>query len=360
MSYATYFPEQRHVLANASIRRERLLPEGAVGQLEAREGERVDLRDVIANGALPSRYMIIEAARELRLRHPEELESVLLVPVGEIAEAKQPIAGSQRGRRVLAPVTGRVVYVGDGRIILQALPEPIEVQAALNGTVIEIREDRGVVIETSGAVLQGVWGNDRVTIGALRAEPEQGLEQLTTDALDSSFRGFIFYTRRPLTARALQVMESREVLGVIAPSMEPALRERAQQSPMAVLLTLGFGHGRMSQVEFNFLESLAGKQATLDATQPARFTARRPEVIVNIAARAGQRPPAPSEDWTLERGMNVRLTRGEHAGMSGQITDLPKMPHLLDNGLRLPCAQVQLITGESTFVPLANLEVFGQ
>src|SRR4030095_3652292 len=118
----------------------------------------------------------------------------------------------------------------------------------------------------------------------LRAEPDQGLDHLTTDALEASLRGFIFYSRRPLTARALQVMESREVLGAIVPSMEPNLRERVMQSPMAVLVTLGFGSGRMSKAEYNFLESMAGKQATLDATQPARFTARRPEVIINIAS----------------------------------------------------------------------------
>lgn len=362
MSYATYFPEQRHALSQGTIRRERLLPEGAVGELEVQPGERVDLRDVVARGALPSRYLILDAAAFFRARKPEQVESLLLVQAGDYVEEGQALAGksAERGKRLFSPVSGQVVHTGEGRIILRELPMPIEVQASLNGQVVGTRDERGVIIETSGAVLQGVWGNNKVTIGTLRPEPEEGLENLAADVLGTNYRGVIFITRQPLTARALDTMERREVSGVVAPGMDALLRERAMQLQTAIMLTFGFGSSRMSQFVHSFLDGLVGKQATLDATQPDRFNLRRPELIVNLPSRSGQRPPAPPEDAVLREGSFVRLTRGQYAEMVGQVVDLPKAPYLLDNGLRLPCAQIQLTTGETVFVPLANLEVFGQ
>jgi len=56
----------------------------------------------------------------------------------------------------------------------------------------------------------------------------------------------------------------------------------------------------------------------------------------------------------------VRMIREPYMGQTGIILDLPKAPVLLDNGLRVPCAQVELVAGDKLFVPLANLEVLGR
>jgi hypothetical protein len=58
--------------------------------------------------------------------------------------------------------------------------------------------------------------------------------------------------------------------------------------------------------------------------------------------------------------MEIRLKRDPNMGTTGKIVDLPESPILLDNGLRVMAAQVQLVTGETMFVPLANLEVLGR
>lgn len=81
---------------------------------------------------------------------------------------------------------------------------------------------------------------------------------------------------------------------------------------------------------------------------------------MNPTGRTGARPPAPDIDVPLRVGMNVRLTRMPYAGQVGQIANLPKSPLLLDNGLRVMCAQVALVSGDRVFVPLANLEIFGK
>ena len=362
MSYGTYFPDQRHALNLTTIRRERLLPHDALGEVEAREGERLDLRDVVARGALPTRYRILEAAAFFDLKRPADLDKLLLVHEGDDVEVGQPIAGKAkgRGRRLLSPVAGSIAHIGEGRIIVAETPELVELEAGVSGTVIAIRERRGVVMETTGAVLQGVWGNGRISVGPLRMEPEAGLEQLVASEVDMEYRGAIVVTRRPLTVTGLKAMQAMNLSGVVAPSMSPRLVNAARAMPNAILLTEGFGEMRMATHSASFLENLHGRQATLDSVQPDRLEARRPELVVNVPTRAGDRPPEPNADAVLRAGTTVRLTRGDQAGQIGQVVHLPKTPYSLENGLRLLCVQVQLATGGTAFVPLANLEVIGQ
>lgn len=362
MSYGTYFPDQRHALAMATIRRERLLPHDALGIVEAREGERLDLRDVVARGPLPTRYRILEAAAFFGLKRPSDLEKLLLVQEGDDVEAGQPLAGKSkgRGRRLLSPVTGSVAYIGEGRLIVAETPHMLELEAGISGTVIAIRDRRGVMLEATGAVVQGVWGNGRISVGSLRTEPEGGLDRLASTDTYMDYRGAILVTRRPLTEAGLEIFQSFSLSGLVAPSMSPRLIEPVRALPNAVLLTEGFGEMRMSVNSANFFESLNGRQATLDSILPDRMEARRPELVVNMPARASDRPTVPNPDATLRVGTTVRLTRGDFAGQIGQVVHLPKTPYSLENGLRLLCAQVQLATGGTAFVPLANLEVIGQ
>lgn len=367
MISATSFPEQRHLLPLSVIRRERLLPEGTIGEVEAREGDRADLRDIVAHGRRPARFVIIEAAHFFGLKNvdkkPDALRRLLMVEKGTVVEAGQVIAGKSagRGKRLFSPVNGTVaaIDIEDGRIILQEASEPVELQAGLMGQVIAVREERGVVIETTGAVLQGVWGNNKLMIGTLREAPESGIDALRSDGIDMTYRGAIVITRRPITAQTLRVAAERSMAGVVAPSMPVNLIPAALEVSQAVLLTEGFGALRMSSTITSFLQSLLDKQATLDAYQAETGYARRPELVVNLTARGGLRVQTPMLDIPLQTGMNVRLTRGPYAGSVGQVVHLPKTPYLLENGLRVPCAQVQISTSESAFVPVANLEIFG-
>ncbi|MCC6614632.1 MAG: hypothetical protein IT320_14220 [Anaerolineae bacterium] len=361
MNYETYFPEQRHLLPLTIFRRDRLLPVDATGGIEVARGDRVDLHTVVARGAVQAPFTIVEAARQLRLRRPEQLDDLLHVHVGDPVQQGELLAGKngRRKRGVRSPITGTVVHIGDGRVILQEVGENMVVEAGVNGHVVDIRRGRGALVEGIGAVLQGVWGNNSRATGTLRLEPSDGFGRISREALDSPYHNAIVVTRRPLSQSTLQVVHEQELLGVIAPSIEPELMNDALSSSAAILLTEGFGSQRMSTFSYSFLSNLEGRQATLDGIQPGVLEARRPEVIVNVPLQSGERPPAPRNDLTLHTDMQVRVTRGNFAGNIGQIIGLLNNPIVLDNGLRVHVAQVYLVTGETLYVPLENLEVFG-
>lgn len=358
MTSEIYFPEQRHMLPLTLVRRERLLPEDTEAQVDAAVGSRVGMRDVIARGFAPAPYALIDAMRFFKLKKPEDLKPLLEVSVGDIVSATQTLAA--RGRRRLAsPMVGRVAAVDSGRIVLQAAAETVELDAGLNGQIVEVRKGRGVVIETFGAVLQGVWGNNRRAVGTLRMDPSNGIENVDPDAIDIQFRGSIIVTRRSITSSLLKALVELNLAGLIAPSMETSMIKEAISARGGILLTDGFGAQRMNTPTYQFFDEMDGRQATVDAVLPGPLELRRPEVIVNVPLHPQERPSAPLTNVSLQQGMQVRVIHGG-AVTFGEAIGLPKAPVLLDNGLRVQCAQVELVTGERLMVPLANIEVPGR
>jgi hypothetical protein len=356
-----FYPDQRHLLEATTIRRDRHLPEFSAGSVTVARGVTVNIREIVARGSIPSAYHIIEARQVIRLKKHEDIADFLLVELNQIVDAGTPLAGRPKQRKpLLAPVRGKVVQVSGSRIIMQETSEEIQLEAGVEGKVVAVQTGRGVTIETYGTLVQGVWGNGKLVIGQLRVEPEEGLDNIFGDSLSMGFRGTIVVTRRPLKETGLITMAEQGIIGVIAPSVDAALIAQAQAHDGAIMLTEGFGDISMSASAFNFLGKFTERQTTLDAYTPSRWEARRPEAFVNPSARGGDKALVPKVNLALRVGMQVRLTRLPHAGKVGTVVNLPKTPTLLDNGLRVPCAQIELVSGERTMIPLANLESFGQ
>lgn len=356
-----YYPDQRFVSKATVIRREAMLPEEAVGSLRTTEGSRVDIRDVVANGVVPSRYVILDGMDFFSLRREDSFEKLLLVEVGDVVNAEQAVAGknANRGKRLLSPVRGIVSQIASGRVIVQAMPEVTDIQAGVRGRVVHVEPGRGVVIEATGGQVQGVWGNGKLLIASLRIAPEGGLEGIVSDSLEQRYAGAIVVTRKPLSPAGLNSATEQSISGIVAPSMDASMIDRALNSEVGILLTEGFGDIRMSSAVFSLLQNSESQVVTLDAYTPTRWETRTPEVIINLGRNA-ENPDRPNVMLALRPGMTVRVTRDPHLGLTGRVMDLPEKRMNPGNGLRVPCAQVELISGETTYIPLANLEVLGR
>jgi len=356
-----FYPDQRHLLEATTIRRERYLPEFTAGSVTVAHGVTVNIREIVARGSIPSAYRIIEAGQTIRLKKQEDIADFLLVDLNQIVDAGTPLAGRPKQRKpLLSPIRGKVVHASGSRIIMQETSAEIQLEAGVEGKVVAVQAGRGVTIETYGTLVQGVWGNGQLVIGQLRVEPEAGLDNIFGDSISMGYRGTIVVTRRSLKETGLATIAEQSIIGVIAPSMDVSLIAQAQAHIGAIMLTEGFGDLAMSAVTYNTLSKFTERQTTLDAYAPSRWEARRPEAFVNPSSRGGDKIPTPKVNLALRVGMQVRLTRLPHAGKVGTVINLPKTPTLLDNGLRVLCAQIELVSGERAMIPLANLESFGQ
>lgn len=358
---SVFYPEQRPALKLAVIQREVSLPEEASGVVTVGNDQRVDVRDIVARGLIPGKFFVVDAKAFFNLQTAAEVDELLLVGVNDEVDELKPLAGQAggRGKRLFSPVAGRVASVSDGLIVVEQLNAVIDLEAGLRGRVNSVKNGRGAVIEATGTRIQGVWGNGGRMIAVVVNEGQNMLESATMDVLGSRFSNAVVVLRRPITEDILDAAANQGVSGLIAPSMSVDLVGLANAQIFPIMLIEGFGELKVGRAISQLLQELEGVQITLDAAQPQIWEARRPEAVMNVQPKQGDVPVRPNPNLTLRTGMAVRIFGGDHSGQLGSVVNLPNEMVLLDNGLRVPCALVELGGDQQIFAPLANLEVIG-
>lgn len=354
-----YLPPSSHATLLATLRRERLLP--GRGTVVVQVDQRVESSDVVARGDHTDRHVLLDVARALAVARDKSAALLTRqegdeVKKGETLAVKKGLLGNQS---VLSPVDGRLVLFEDGKALI-AGAAPFELRAGLPGNVINMLPDRGVIIETTGALLEGVWGNGRDDFSALRLLTRAADQPLNAEQLDLGLRGAVIAVSVLADTGPLQSVRDIGVRGLIIGSAPAELLPTLQALPFAVMLTDGFGLGGMCEPAFNLLAGNSGREAWLNATPGDRFAGKRPEVIIPLPSPSSLTPPPPSDGEPLKEGKRVRVLRGPDAGRVGTVIGLSDKPMALPSGLRAMVAAVTLEESRGSrptiTVPFANLE----
>ena len=179
-----------HILPLTTIRRERRLP--VSGRVLVRSGQKVKPTDVVAEANLNPRHLVLYVARGLGLSAEEADELIERKAGDEVVDGDVIASRSGLARRVVrTPASGRIVMVGEGQVLIEVESNPFQVQAGLSGKVTQVIPDRGVVVEATGALIQGVWGNGRIDFGLLNVVAPEADVDLAPDQLDVRLRGWI-------------------------------------------------------------------------------------------------------------------------------------------------------------------------
>ncbi|MCB9434430.1 MAG: hypothetical protein H6668_20875 [Ardenticatenaceae bacterium] len=262
--------------------------------------------------------------------------------------------GRWEGTKVVAPAAGQVHAVQNGQILLLQRPFVcfrLSAKALLRGTIINQLPQRGVVIEITGAYIQG---------GGEHSKKGLGMRLLTETAEDNNgqkagwvnWRGMWWWQGRYQNSRLHQAAENN-VAGLIVGTMPASLIPFAQTLPFPLIVTDGFGQPAMSEIIFNLLKKLDNRETTLFGKMD-EDKSNRPEIIVATGVPSHQtlRPPAP-----LAVGQTVRLLRQPYAQQLGKVVKLFEQAQALETGIYTPGAAVKLANGQVVFVPDANLDV---
>ncbi len=359
-----YYPELTVVQGFTTVIRTRKLPPHAIADAsQVVLNEPVDAVQTVLAGEILGDYHIVDVAAELKLKNPtaQRMDDVLRVEEGMRVQFGQELARTGKGRRtkiLYSPVEGVVTAILGSRLVLQESRQMVEIKARVPGQV-SAAETHQVTITGRGALIQCMWGNGRYAYRAYRFLPPDGFAGLSKmDPRISEYRNVVIISPAPINAGDLMVARQQGVAGVVAPSMSADLREFAMQLTFPVLLTDGFGSRRPTTLIYRLLQENMGRQAAFDAAQPERWADDRPEIMIPLPAE-GVAPPAPSPDQALMVGTQVRATRAPWDGLVGTVEALPQTPQVLENGLRVPCAQVRLSADRVVPIPLANLELLG-
>ena len=172
--------------------------------------------------------------------------------------------------------------VGGGQVLMEVGETKMELRAGISGTVIEVIPNRGVVIQTAGALVQGVWGNGRIDSGLLVNLAEKPDDILDAARIDVSMRGFVILGGMLKDAEALKAAADLPVRGLILSSIYPSLIPLAREMRYPIIVTDGFGPLPMNSAAYKLLSTNAKREVTVNAEAYDRYSGARPEVIISL------------------------------------------------------------------------------
>jgi hypothetical protein len=345
-----------HILPVASIRRERLM--SAEGRILARRGQQVNPNDIVAEAVLRPEHLVLDIGLGLGMSSKEADHYIQRRAGDEVGEGDVIAGPVGIGRRVVrAPKSGTVVIAGDGQVLMELEGEFSELKAGYSGVVAEIVGTKGVIIETVGSLIQGVWGNGKINFGLLNILSHAPDELVTPDMLDVSLRGSVILAGYCEDEKALRSAEDLPVRGMILASMDSALTQVALSVNYPIVLVEGFGKLAMNQEAFSILSSSGMREVAMIAEPWDRIGNTRPEVVVSI--EEGSYPEVPTELAAFAIGQTVRVVSPPYKSMIGTLGNMPQNLSLLSSGLMAKTAEVHLSNGDTVQIPLANLEIIG-
>ncbi|MBI2845030.1 MAG: hypothetical protein HYX86_00645 [Chloroflexi bacterium] len=337
----------------ALLQRKRILT--LPGEVLVQAGEEVEAGRVIVQAEIAQRPLLLPVARALSLPD-EELALLLRKKVGEDVERGETLAqkrsGLPWGRIYSSPAAGKVVSQTRGRILLDLAPSSTQVLAGFSGRAVEVIPERGAILETQGAVIEGRWGSGGETSGLLKVVSEAKGGPLFPEHLDSRFSEAIVVGDTWAEKETLSKAAEVGVRGMILGSIPASLLGKNSAIPFPLMLTEGFGKMAMLPPMAHLLERHTWQEAFLSAIPP------RPQLIISLP-RQEEAVEEKTVTFVLDRGQQLRIGGGEKRGQVGFVSDPSPRWQRLESGLGAWCVEVVVEEEERVWVPLANLEVLG-
>ena len=338
-----------------TIYRSRVLPE--YGTVLRRVGDQVTSDVVIAEADVPMGYRLIDLERELGIAVPDARKVLVKGREAEVEEGE--VIAKGKGLlfkpQYVSPVNGRLIDAREGKVLIEVAPRHVELTAFYPGQIVNVIPDRGVMIQFSGALVQGVWGAGQEVSARLELAVPDGESTLEPDAIVTSHMGAILVGGRSLDEQALARAIEGKVQGIIVGSISSALMPLVASAPLSLMLTEGFGDMPMNADTFALLQLYAGREALLNPVTGPSHTNCFPELLVPLPAQPGT--PAEHKHLSLRVGTRVRVLCLPYWNMIGRVAALP--PHLrrVESGVKAHGAEVDLESVGRVFVPLENLEI---
>lgn len=350
-----YYPFETRVTPLTKIRRERVLP--APGVVLVSDGDRVDPTEVVARVNLSGDFHIVPVARLLGIPAPQ-VKRYMRIKLGSDVRRGQIIAARRGlfGRSVKSPINGVVTASGGGRILIEAQPTTFELRAYISGTVSDVLRDYGAVIETAGALIQGVWGAGGESFGVLKCMVKSPDQPLQNKSIDSSCHGTILIGGSRLDEAILERAQELQVRGIVTGGLPPEMLPLMEELVFPIIVTEGIGEMPMSEPIFRLLTTNEGREASISGHIQSRWGIVRPEIVIPLPAETV--PPARTQSGApLRVGARVRIVRAPLMGAVGVVVALPAHARRIETEARVHGAEVDLNRETPVFVPLANLQV---
>lgn len=354
-----------------TIKKTRRLP--LKGEVMVKIGDSVQPDTVVARTELPGIMQTVRVAKVLGIE-TSDVERVLQVKVGDIIQRGTILAGTKSFFGLLkneckSPIDGTVELLSpiSGHVGIRFKPTPVEVEAYIQGKVVEVIPEEGVVIETGGAFIQGIFGVGGERLGQIKLVADSPDQVVREEHITEELAGKVIIGGSNITGGALRKAAEIGVAGVVVGGIidkdligylgyDIGVAITGQEKiPTTLIVTEGFGVIKMAHRTFELLKSLEGQTASINGATQIRAGVIRPEIIV--PSQEQKIVSSRDDEQSLDLGTKVRVIREPHFGLLGEVTALPPEPVVIESGAKVRILEAKLETGDTVSVPRANVEI---
>ena len=359
------------VTQNEQLLKRRILP--MKGEVVVEVGERVQPDDVVARTFLPGAVKIINIANMLGIDQ-SDVPLKMTVKEGDKVEKGQVIAESKSFFGLFksdakAPESGTIESISGvtGQVIMRGPPQPVVVRAYVEGDVVEVVPEEGVVVKTCGSFIQGIFGIGGESSGEVVMACDTPSDVLDADRVKPEHEGKILVGGSLVTDAALKQAIKVGAKGVVVGGFDAEDLRRFlgydlgvaitghEDLGITLVVTEGFGQIAMAPNTFALLKKHQGDRASINGATQIRAGVIRPEMVIPVKGTVHVEDKAVNVG--IHVGSPIRMIRDPYFGLLGTVADLPSDPQVLESGSRARVAVAKLDNGETVIVPRANIEL---
>ena len=256
-----------------------------------------------------------------------------------------------------------------GEVIFQSHPIPVEVDAYINGHLVEVHKNEGCVVQAKAALVQGIFGLGGETKGNLVLGVENPTDVLEAKNIRADMTGKIVVGGAYLTLEALARAVEVGVAGLVTGGFDyDDIKELLgyevgvaitgnEALGLTLVVTEGFGHIQMAPATFALLKEHIGERASINGATQIRAGVIRPEVVItDDCAEALTERWTPPDPTGIQLGDNIRGIRSPYFGEIGRVKSLPVDLMTLESETKVRIMEVEFKDGKTAMLPRANVE----
>ncbi|MCD6327243.1 hypothetical protein J7M28_06795 [bacterium] len=366
------------VVEKTIIRKMRLLP--LKGDVLAKKGQAVKAEDVVAKTDLPGNVYPINVANILGIV-PDDIEHFMLETCnkpGDPVKKDKPIAITKGFFGLFksscnSPADGTIENISKvtGQVLIRGVPLPVEVNAYIDGTVVEAIEREGVVVETKGAFIQGIFGIGGEVCGEIRVVCSSPKDVMDVGDIPDDCKDNILVGGSLVTSKAMKRVIELGAKGIVVGGIgDQDLRDflgydigvaitGTEKLGITLVITEGFGKINMAQSTFDIIKSNEGRRASINGATQIRAGVLRPEVVIplDVGSDAKLTPEDERASKGLQVGSEIRAIREPYFGRLGKVTALPQELQQLETESRVRVLEVEFEDQSRAMIPRANVEM---
>ncbi len=355
------------------IRRRRLLP--LPGKLLVSQGDSVRSDQAVARAELPGKVYPVNLANQLSIA-PDEIKDYLVKKEGDLVQKDEILAENKPlikwfKTEIRSPVTGTIESLSmvTGQVLLREPPRVLDLLAYIDGIVVEIVPQQGVVVEASCSLVQGIFGIGGEVWGDIAVAVQSPDEPLTPAHVTPAMKGKIVVGGAFLSSDTMAKAKEAGVAGLVVGGIhDKDLRALlgydlgvaitgTEQVGFTLILTEGFGTIPMAAKTFKLLLAHAGQKASISGATQIRAGVIRPEIIIPQAAGGSASAVMQPQREGIRLGDPVRIIRDPLFGKIGEVSALPPDLTKIPTESDVRVLEVTFADGSCAVIPRTNIEV---